>query len=202
MNAVLIRGGTVVRAEEVTHGADVLVVTPLRERGAREGPWRGGERGAIHPVGNDHYGYVLNQYEGCDDFAPTGPGIPGVETTLTVLHSAGVASGRLQPRQLVRPLAWNPARVFGPWPQRGELASGLDADVVLYDPRPEWRLSAANGHGRAGCPPHRGLESRGGGVRTICRGRTVWKEGEVTGEAVWDRYLERRPFEARLVGDS
>jgi dihydropyrimidinase len=176
-----------------------VMTPPLRDRSLQDGMWKRVEAGKVHTMGSDHCGFALSQREGMDDFTQASPGIPGVETSLTVLYSQGVAAGRLGPSDLVRLLCSNPARVFGLWPRKGDLAKGFDADIVLYDPRPRWTLRDEDVHSRAGYSPYAGLEMTGRVSMTICRGRPVWRDGRTAGEPGWGRYLERRPFETKVA---
>ncbi len=66
------------------------------------------------------------------DNAPGGHN--GVETRMNILFSEGVARGRLSIERYVELTAENPARLFGIFPQKGTIAVGSDADVVLIDP--------------------------------------------------------------------
>jgi dihydropyrimidinase len=92
-----------------------------------------------------------------------------------------VKTGRLRLTDLVRMLSQTPARVFGLWPSKGGIAPGFDADLVLFDPRPERMLAASELHSRAGFSPYEGLPVTGRVVRTILRGQTIYEDGEIVG---------------------
>jgi dihydropyrimidinase len=161
--------------------ARYLMTPPLRGKQNQEQLWVRLEQGAIDTIGSDHCGFPLADREGIDDFRKVSPGIPGVETSLLLLYSFGVKTGRLRLTDLVRMLSQTPARVFGLWPSKGGIAPGFDADLVLFDPRPERMLAASELHSRAGFSPYEGLPVTGRVVRTILRGQTIYEDGEIVG---------------------
>ena len=175
--------------------ARFLMTPPLRDRRLVDGLWERLRAGSIHTVGSDHCGFGLASRLGVDDFRKVSPGIPGVETALLLLYSFGVAAGRIDLGTLVRVLCANPARVFGLWGRKGDLAPGFDADVVLFDPRPRRALSAAELHSRSGFSPYEGLPVTGRVALTIARGAIIYKEGEVLAPAGRGRFLPAARFD-------
>src|SRR5205807_705080 len=59
-------------------------------------------------------------------------GLPGVETTLTLLLNAAV-DGRLSLERVVELYSSAPAQLYGLYPRKGSLEVGADADFVLVD---------------------------------------------------------------------
>lgn len=179
--------------------ARYVMTPPLRDRQTQAELWSRVQQGAVKTVGSDHCGFSLSLREGIDDFRRISPGIPGVETSLLLMYTFGVVANRLSRRDLVQLLCANPAKIFGLWPRKGTIAPGSDADIVLFDPRPRRRLAAAELHSRAGFSPYEGLEVTGRVATTICRGRVVYRNGEVVGPARFGRFQARRPFDRELA---
>ncbi len=115
------------------------------------------------------------------------------------MHSFGVVPQRLSRSDLVRLLCTNPAKIFGLWPQKGDLQAGSDADLVLFDPRPTRVLSAAELHSRAGFSPYEGLNVTGKVHTTICRGEVIYRDGAMVGRRDFGRFVPCRPFDPELV---
>ena len=69
-------------------------------------------------------------------------GLPGTELLLPLVHEHGVRAGRIDAGMLVERLCEEPARRFGLRPRKGTLSPGSDADLVLFDPRREVRITA------------------------------------------------------------
>ncbi|MFN2165077.1 MAG: amidohydrolase family protein, partial [Anaerolineae bacterium] len=128
-------------------------------------------------------------------FTETPGGIPGLETSLPLLATYGVAEGRLSWTQLARLTSTNPAKLFGLYPRKGALLPGSDADLVIFDPAVEGTVKAANLHNIAGYTPYEGRALRGAVRMTISRGRIVCRNGEFLGERGWGRFVEGRPFD-------
>ena len=175
--------------------ARYLMTPPLRDRTSQQQLWRRLEHGEVHSIGSDHCGFALRDRQGIDDFSKVSPGIPGVETSLLLLHTFGVKTGRLRRSDLVRLLSASPAKIFGLWPRKGDIAPGFDADIVLFDPRPERQLSASELHSRAGFSPYEGLTVTGRVATTILRGQIVYRNGDVVGKPGNGRFQPCDPFD-------
>lgn len=117
-------------------------------------------------------------------------GLPGVETTLTLMLNA-CAHGRLSVERLVQVLCEVPARLYGLYPRKGALLPGSDADFVLVDPHREHVLSDGRIVSKAGWTPYAGMRVRGAVVRTYVRGRRVAAEGRPVAEPGWGRWVRR-----------
>jgi dihydropyrimidinase len=172
--------------------ARYLMTPPLRDRTAQAGLWDALAAGRIDAVGSDHCGFALPPREAENDFTRISPGVPGVETTLHILHTLGVAQGRIDVSSMVRLLTYNPARIFG-LPSKGDIRPGLDADLVLFDPQAEWILEDGDLHGRAGFSPYSGMRLRGRVMTTVCRGQIVYQDGAIVGQPGFGRFIARRP---------
>jgi dihydropyrimidinase len=179
--------------------ARYVMTPPLRDRESQAQLLERLSRGAIQSIGSDHCGFSLSQRAGVDDFRQISPGIPGVETSLLLMHSFGVVPQRLSRSDLVRLLSTNPAKIFGLWPQKGDLLPGSDADVVLFDPRPQRVLSASELHSRAGFSPYEGLTVTGKVRSTICRGRVIYRDGTIVGDRGFGRFVKCRTFDPEMV---
>jgi allantoinase len=108
-------------------------------------------------------------------------GLPGLDTTLPVLLD-GARAGRITYERVVDAYAEAPARIFGLYPQKGDLAEGADADVILVDPTAQWTVRNEDILSKAGWSPFAGRTLTGLAVRTYLRGRLIADDGKVVGE--------------------
>jgi dihydropyrimidinase len=179
---------------------------PLREAWHAEELWYGLAAGWIHTVASDHAAFstadiragVARRPEGRRDFTEIPEGLPGVETRMALMW-AGVVDGRLRASDWVRLCCEAPARAFGLWPAKGNLAVGADADVVVWDPSLEHGLEVEDLHMGVDRSPYRGMTVPGWAETVLLRGRPIVEHGEFVGEPGVGRYLARRVPTAPLA---
>lgn len=90
---------------------------------------------------------------------------------------------------MARLLCWNPAQRFG-LPQKGDIAVGYDADLVLLDPNERFVVRAAESFSQQGYTPFEGMELRGRVKHTFLRGNLIYDQGQILGSPQ-GRYLKR-----------
>jgi len=117
-------------------------------------------------------------------------GFGGTEYLLPALVSEGTKRG-LPLNRIAALTSFNPARRFG-LNAKGDIAEGLDADLVLLDPHETWTVRAQDSHSTQGYTPFEGIELSARVKATFLRGRLICENGEVIGPAVGE-YL-RRPM--------
>ena len=128
--------------------------------------------GRIDLIATDHAPHERERKLG-DDIWAVASGFPGVETSLALFLTEGVAAGRLTLEQLVRATSEGPARTWGLWPVKGAIALGSDADLTLIDLAREGVIRGADAarpqrpHAVGGAAHRR----RGGGDHRPRRGR-------------------------------
>ncbi len=165
-----------------------IMQPPLRAAEERERLWTQLMAGEIATIGTDHCDYTIGQKREHPEFAKTPGGIPGLETLLPLLATHGVAAGRLTWMRLAALTSANPARIFG-LAAKGRLAAGLDADVVIYDPRPETIIRADRLRNLAGYTPYEGWRVQGAVRDVFVRGRRLVAAGEFMPAPGWGRFI-------------
>jgi len=83
----------------------------------------------------------------------------------------------------------NPARRFG-LNTKGDIAEGMDADIVLVDPKESWTIRAADSESTPGYTPFEGIELSARVKATFLRGALVCESGKVMGQPR-GKYLHR-----------
>ncbi len=167
---------------------------PIRSVGDQEALWAALADQTIQIVATDTCTFTSQQKAMWDgDFRKIPFGMPGVETLLPLLYTEGVRKGRISLGRMVEVLCENPAKLFGMWPQKGSLAIGADADLVIFDPALSVPLDAANLHSACDYSPYAGRVAQGWPTHTYVRGRPVVEERRFVGEAGSGKFVVRRP---------
>ncbi|MGD9675775.1 MAG: dihydropyrimidinase [Candidatus Bipolaricaulia bacterium] len=152
---------------------------PLRTERDRDALWAALRSRDIDFLATDHCPFTREQKTWRGSYLDLPYGLPGVETLLPLLYTAGVSTGRLHLTDLARILSEAPAKRLGVHPRKGALEVGSDADVVLYDPNGESRISARALHSRTDFSPYDGMTVFGRVAATLSRGETVYETGRV-----------------------
>ena len=90
----------------------------------------------------------------------------------------------------------SPAQVYGIYPQKGTIAVGSDADLVVVDLDLEKVVRAEDLQGMSDFSPFEGKTLRGWPVATIKAGQIIARDGKIVAKAN-GRYLFRKPAPAR-----
>lgn len=171
-----------------------LVAPPLRPKANLEALWSAVADGTVDTIGSDH---SQRRYQPPRkkpsttpmDFTSLPYGLPGIELRLPLLLSEGLRRG-LSIQHIAELAATRPAQVFGLYPRKGSISPGADADLVVWDPRPEWKVKASALHDGLGESPYSGMAVRGAIRFVILRGRVLVANGKLVGSAS-GRYLKQ-----------
>ena len=176
-------------------GAKVVMSPPLRKKKDQEALWAGINQNLIHHVATDHCPFCMNQKEmGIDNFAKIPNGAPGIENRMELLYSEGVAKGRISLNKFVEMSSTGAAKIFGLFPRKGTIASGADADIVIFDPEVKHTISADSHHMMVDYNAYEGWEVQGKTRTTILRGTVAVDEGVAHVGEGFGKYLKRPPF--------
>jgi dihydropyrimidinase len=175
-------------------GAKYVLSPPLRTAEDRDALWRRLADGTLQTVATDHCPFRFEGQKslGREDFSKIPNGLPGLEAKLGIVYSEGVRRDRITMNKLVEVLAEGPARLFGLYPEKGTIAVGSDADIVIFDPDVAWKLNAEHLHSPLDYSPYEGMEVVGKTRTVLLRGQYVVKDGRFVGRKGMGRFLKRR----------
>jgi allantoinase len=169
-------------AEDIADGATAFkCAPPIRQRRQREGLWAGLAEGAIDFIATDHSPAppaIKHLSDG--DFLRAWGGIASLQLSLPVVWTGMLARG-LSMEHLTRWLAAHPARLAGLEGQKGAIAPGYDADLVVWDPDAEFTVDAAALYHRHPVTPYHGARLRGRVKTTFLRAQAIYHDDEIKG---------------------
>jgi dihydropyrimidinase len=182
-------------------GAKYVMSPPLRTQESCDALWVGLKGGAVQVVATDHCPFDFDGKKdmfGKDDYKKIPNGAPGIETLLLLMHSEGVVNGHISLERMVDVLSTGTARMFG-LKDKGEIAVGKDADIVVFDPNQKFTLTQSKLHMNVDYTPFEGVEVTGMPSAVYSRGlRTAQWNGEqmeFVGQVGRGRFVKRVPFE-------
>jgi dihydropyrimidinase len=177
------------------HAAQRVMSPPFRAKSHQESLWNGLQAGSLQVVATDHCSFTEEQKRiGKNDFRLIPNGTGGLEDRMPVLWSAGVNSGRLTANEFVAVTSANSARILNMYPQKGVIAAGADADIVVWDPEATKTVSARTQISRIEYNVLEGLKLTGLPALVFSRGRLAAANGEVRAKRGQGKFVPRKPL--------
>ena len=175
-------------------GAKYVFTPPLRPKEHQPKLWDGLKHDHLQVVSTDHCPFCFKDQKilGKDDFTKIPNGGPGIENRLQLIYHHGVNSGKLSLNRFVELTSTTPARLFGMYPKKGEIAAGSDADLVLWDPNAAYTISAQTHHMRVDYSMFEGFQVKGNARTVLSRGEVIVDGGEFAGKPGRGNYLKRQ----------
>lgn len=131
-------------------------------------------------LASDHAPHTREEKElGWTDAWAAHTGTPGIQDQLPLMLDA-IHRGRLTLDRVVDLTSAAPARVFD-LANKGTLAPGADADIVLVDLNKTWTITNDAVLSKIGWTPYHGRSLTGSVERTMVRGTDVFADGAVVG---------------------
>lgn len=143
---------------------------PLRSKADCEALLEGLLDGTIDCLVTDHSPHAMYEKELPYNQAPSG--FPGLETSLAVMLTEFVETGRMSINKLIEKMTIAPARLFDL--NAGTLSIGERADVAVFDPSLEWIVEPENFFSKAKFSPFVGKKLKGRVTFTVCKGKIVF----------------------------
>ena len=150
------------------HGTLAKMNPPLRTELDREEILHGLQDNTIDIIATDHAPH--SSEEKSRPFTEAPSGIIGLETSLALGITNLVHPGHLSLLQLIEKMSLNPARLYSL--DKGYLAPGADADIVIFDPNELWTVT--DFISKSSNSPFIGERLFGKVKYTICSGKMVY----------------------------
>jgi dihydropyrimidinase len=115
----------------------------------------------------------------------------GIETRLPVAFTKFVSQRGMSLQRFAAITSTNAAKILGLYPQKGAIAPGSDADLVLIDPNLRKTLTLDDLHADSDYSIWEGFACQGYPVMTILRGKVIVEDGRLLGNSADGRWLRR-----------
>ncbi len=164
----------------------VNIAPALRSPADQHGLWQLLREGKIDTVVTDHAPHTLEEKQKASVW-DVASGLPGFQEALPALITNWVrhfgdetlAEGLVRIAQVT---ATNLARIFG-FEQKGSLLVGKDADIVVVDAHKNWQVRKEDLFTKNRWSAFEGMVLQGKPVATFLRGKLVYQDGTIIGEA-------------------
>jgi len=171
--------------EDIPDGAtEFKCAPPIREKDNRERLWAALDEGMLDMIATDHSPApaAMKQRES-GNFLTAWGGIASLQLSLPATWTEAQVRGHGLER-LAQWLCAEPARLAGLQAKKGSIASGLDADFVIWDPEKEFQVQPETLQHRNKLTPYTGRNLRGLVARTYLRGVRVFDNAQFPAAAV------------------
>ena len=173
-------------------GRNFICSPPMKGQESLEALWKALKAGFIDTVATDHCPFQSYEKDwGKDDFTKVPTGCAGVENLYPYMLDAA-NSGKITFEKAVEVCSTNPAKIFG-CVNKGSIAVGKDADIVIYDKEKDFTISVSNMHSDYDHTIWEGKSLHGYPVQTYLRGKLVYDNGEYVGTPGDGKYIKRIP---------
>ena len=180
-------------------GAKAVCSPALRSQDHLDAMWEAVKKGWLNAISSDHCGfnYETHKHAGYGEgktFADIPNGAPGLENRIPVVWTEGVEKGKISRKKFVELIATNPAKINGLFPQKGTLAVGSDADVVIWDPTYKGTISIENSLQGCDYCAFEGFDQIGRADKVFLRGELVADAGKYVGEKGSGKFVPGKPY--------
>ena len=170
-------------------GRNFVCSPPMKGEESRQALWEAIKRGDIDTIATDHCPFQSYEKDwGKDDFTKIPNGCAGIENMYPYMLSAA-NEGKITYEKAVGICSENPAKIFG-CRDKGSIAIGKDADIVIYNPKTEFTITNDKMHSDCDHTIWEGIKLKGYPEQTYSRGKLVYDKGEFVGKSGWGKFVK------------
>jgi dihydropyrimidinase len=185
-------------------GAMWMCSPPLRQDADREALWAALDGGVLQMVSSDHAPYAYDatgklRAGPMPRFDQIPSGLPGIGLRLPLMFDDMVRRG-LPLEKFVEWTSTAPAKLYGLYPRKGSIAVGADADMAIWNPKAQHRVTREIILDRTGYSPYQDRVLTGWPETVLLRGQVIVEQGVVTGQQGFGQFLAQDRARSGLKG--
>lgn len=146
---------------------------PLRSKADVEALKEGLKNNVMDVIATDHAPH--SEEEKDKSMKDAAFGIVGIETSAALTYTALVDTGILTPMQMAEKMSYNPAKILGIDEEKGSVSEGKIADIVIFDPKREYRIDRNTFISKGKNTPFDGYPVKGDVKYTLVDGEVVYE---------------------------
>lgn len=146
---------------------------PLRSKADVEALKEGLKNDIMDVIATDHAPH--SEEEKDKSMKDAAFGIVGIETSAALTYTALVDTGILTPMQMAEKMSYNPAKILGIDGEKGSVSEGKIADIVIFDPKREYKIDRNTFFSKGKNTPFDGYPVKGDVKYTLVDGEVVYE---------------------------
>ena len=167
------------------------MVPPLRDQSDIDGLWARVADETISTFGTDNVSMNLGVKQAENGMLGAMPGYPILQTHLPAILTEGYHKRGVSLETILTRATANPARIFGLYPQKGTIAIGSDADLVVLDLDREWTVKSDDLFSYGDFSLYEGKTLKGLPSVVVKGGKKAFEDGKILVEPGTGSYLRR-----------
>ena len=174
--------------------APFVLSPPIRGLDDKDALWQGIADGRISTFATDHCPFLLHGQKdiGINNFTKIANGTGSVEHRMSLLYSYGVEEGRISMNKFVDLVSTSPAKLFGMYPQKGEIAIGSDADIVIWSPKVDAVITTENSLQNCDHTIYENFKTKGKAEIVIVNGDILFNNNIFKAEKPKGKFIRRK----------
>jgi len=162
----------------------------IRERASVEAMWEAVKNGVVSTFGTDNVS-LSSELKKSENLMEIMPGYPVVGEHIPALLTEGYHKRGISWMTIIEKATKSPAEAFGIYPQKGTIAVGSDADLVVLDLDKEKKVDPKEHYSFSDFSLFQGRTLKGWPVKVIKGGRLAVDDGKILIDPGSGRYLRR-----------
>jgi dihydropyrimidinase len=167
------------------------MVPPIRRTDSQEALWKAVKQGVVSTFGTDNVS-CATALKSAANFMEVMPGYPVVGTHVPALLTEGYHKRGVSWMTIIEKATKGPAEAYGIYPQKGTIAVGSDADLVVLDLNKEKKVDPSKHYSFSDFSLFQGRTLKGWPITVIKGGKLAVEDGKVLLEPGSGKYLRRK----------